>query len=316
MDTNEPEDKMVAVFKSNPGSISSNLAELKIQLDKEMAAYAGAKVTEDNYRDAYNSRSSLKKLETSLDGKQRSMKIEYMLPYEDFLVEYKLMKQSLTDLWADLDTQIKAVDQERINKKRTAIEEMIAERLAKEPEHIEAYIRSCSWAMWVKQWENKGTKFEEAEFEFNGFVDSIKANYEIMATHGQYAQQIMEKYAEKGSLTDALKLGKKLEEDAKAFQAVQDRIKAAEQTAPKVNTSIWSEPPTREPEPEVKQPKPEPVEEFPHDFCYPYPEVTDEKSKTVVKVAFTITGPAFMVKWVIAVADIMGVTVERFNPSK
>jgi hypothetical protein len=311
MDQQE-QNEMVVVINAVPGSITENFKALKAQLDTEMEKYQGATVSKDTYRDAYKSRADLKKMIDALETKRKSVKRDYLIPYEVFESEYKVMLTSLNNTWANLDKQIKDIDQELVEEKKTSILEMINERLAKEPEHIERFVRSNDWAMWNKKWENKGTKFDDVVFEFETNVKGIKDDFELLSAHGIYSPQMLERYKQDGDLSACLKLERKLISEAEAFQVQQERINAA--------TTATSQAPAKAPAtaPEealvIHTPWPAPIET--HDFVYPYPSPASDKEKTQVKVAMTLEGPAYAIKWLLDVADIVNVSHERFNPNK
>lgn len=306
----QEQNEMVVVINAVPGSITENFKALKAQLDAEMEKYQGATVSKETYRDAYKSRADLKKMIDALETKRKSVKRDYLIPYEVFESEYKIMITSLNDTWTNLDKQIKDIDQELVEEKKITIIEMIDERLAKEPEHIDKFVRSCNWAMWSKKWENKGTKFEDVVFEFENNVKGIKGDFELISAHDPYAPQMLERYTQDGDLSACLRLERKLISDAEAFAAQQEKINAQEvaKAAAMQKQSIFEEPLV------IHAIKQEPAET--HDFVYPYPSPASDKEKTQVKVAMTLEGPAYAIKWLMDVADIVNVSHERFNPNK
>jgi hypothetical protein len=300
---------VVVDIQAMPGSITDNFAQYKEQLDREMQPYQGAVVVEANYRDAYKSRADLKKVIDALETKRKAVKRDYLMPYDEFEAKYKYMVASLTDTWRRLDEQIKSFDQKKLEEKTRDINEMIDERLAKEPDYIDKLVRSCPFAMWDKSWENKTTSMKEITSVFEERVESIKDHYVIISEYGEFAPEMLEFYTKSGSITDTLRMGSKLKERKANYELTLQKARAVA-----AQPSVFDNVPMETQEIQMRQPQPEPHPNRTIVLDEPFP--ANEKEKTVVKVAMTLSGPAFTIKWLMDAADLVGISHERFNPNK
>ncbi len=302
--------QMVVVdIQAMPGSITDNFAQYKEQLDREMQPYQGAVVVEANYRDAYKSRADLKKVIDALETKRKAVKRDYLMPYDEFETKYKYMITSLTDTWKSLDEQIKSFDQKKVEEKTQAINEMIDERLAKEPEYIDKLVRSCPFAIWDKSWENKTTSMREIISIFEERVSSIKDHYVLISEYGEFAPEMLEFYTRSGSITDTLRQGSKLKERKASYELTLQKARAVA-----AQPSVFDDVPQRTEE--VPRPQPKTDAAIGRSIVLDEPFPANEKEKTVVKVAMTLGGPAYTIKWLMDAADLVGISHERFNPNK
>ncbi len=303
--------QMVVVdIQAMPGSITDNFAQYKEQLDREMQPYQGAVVVEANYRDAYKSRADLKKVIDALETKRKAVKRDYLMPYDEFETKYKYMITSLTDTWKSLDEQIKSFDQKKVEEKTQAINEMIDERLAKEPEYIDKLVRSCPFAIWDKSWENKTTSMREIISIFEERVSSIKDHYVLISEYGEFAPEMLEFYTKSGSITDTLRQGSKLKERKASYELTLQKARAVA-----AQPSVFDDVLPRDTQ-EIQRPQPQPEPLPSRTIVLDEPSPANEKEKTVVKVAMTLSGPAFTIKWLMDAADLVGISHERFNPNK
>ncbi|NCA74593.1 MAG: DUF1351 domain-containing protein, partial [Gammaproteobacteria bacterium] len=297
--------QMVVVdIQAMPGSITDNFAQYKEQLDREMQPYQGAVVVEDNYRDAYKSRADLKKVIDALETKRKAVKRDYLMPYDEFEAKYKHMITSLTDTWKALDEQIKGFDQKKVEEKTQAINEMIDERLSKEPDYIEKLVRSCPFAIWNKSWENKTTSMREITSFFEERVSSIKEHYVLISEYGEFAPEMLEFYTKSGDITDTLRQGSKLKERKASYDLTLQKARAVA-----AQPSVFDDVPQRTET--IPLPKEKPVLSPKSTIVLDEPFPANEKETTVVKVAMTLSGPAYTIKWLMDAADLVGISHER-----
>ena len=121
-------------IKSTLGTITSNLKEVKARLDEEFKDSIEKKITKDEFAIAKKSLADARKLYKALEEKRKSIKKDWNTPYVEFEKEYKEATESLTKYANNLKEQIEIFEREETEKKLAKIQEIIDERLEKEPQ--------------------------------------------------------------------------------------------------------------------------------------------------------------------------------------
>ena len=98
------------IVTPQPGSMISNVAELKAWVDKAAEPYLGQLITEEQAKFAKKDLADLRKLRTALEDERKRAKAIIMKPYTDFEALYKEALASLDQAIAGIDTQVKEIE--------------------------------------------------------------------------------------------------------------------------------------------------------------------------------------------------------------
>lgn len=104
-----------------------NYAELKKQLTEALESYKGRVYTEDDIGSAKRDRASLNKLADAIDSKRKEMKAFYLKPYEEFEAQAKELTALVKEQAAEIDAQVKAVEDARKAEKQEQIKQLYAD---------------------------------------------------------------------------------------------------------------------------------------------------------------------------------------------
>ena len=104
--------------------ISWNYEELKRKLESGLVTYKGRVYTDSTIVDAKKDRANLNKLADAIDGKRKEMKAKYLQPYEEFEKQAKELVAMVKAQSLEIDTQVKAYEQVKKDKKLEQIKEV------------------------------------------------------------------------------------------------------------------------------------------------------------------------------------------------
>lgn len=106
-----------------------NYDELKAWITESLAKYKGLIYTEDSVAQAKKDRATLNKLVDAIDTARKEKKAQYLAPYEEFERQAKELAALVKEQAAAIDTQVKAFDEDRKNKKLEDIRAIYAEKI-------------------------------------------------------------------------------------------------------------------------------------------------------------------------------------------
>lgn len=203
-----------------PGVITNNFPEIRDAMRADLEQYRGIEFTEESAKEAKKLLAQLRKYPNEIDSRRRQSKKDWMTPFTKFEDEVKKFVEEMNEVIVPIEAQVAKFEQKRIEQKRIEIDEEKMERLAKEEEHVEAYIRKLTWFDDPK-WENSSTSMAKIRREIDEKVLQIKSDLEALDVFGEGnadANAIALHYQRTGSLAESITLKKQLE------QAEADRI--------------------------------------------------------------------------------------------
>jgi len=255
-----------------PGVITNNFPEIRDAMRADLEQYRGVEFTEESAKDAKKLLAQLRKYPNEIDSRRKQSKKDWMSPFTKFEDEVKEFVDEMNEIITPIEQQVAQFEQKRIDQKRIEIDEEKMERLAKEEEHIEAYIRKLTWFDNPK-WENSSVSMTRIRREIDEKVAGIKADLEALDVFGEgnaNANAIALHYQRTGSLAESIALKKQLE------QAESDRL--ARENAKK--------------EQEIEQPKENPHRtigtEEPPKFMQEKQETVEVKDDPIIEAKFRV----------------------------
>lgn len=266
--------------------ITSNLKEVKARLDKELEGLLDKKITKEELPKAKKSLADARKIYLEIDKKRKSIKREILKPYDNIEVEFENATESLTKYANNLKKQIEVFEKEETEKKLAKIQEIIDERLEKEPQSTKDFIKKISWFEDSK-WANKTISFKKITEQVDASVTQISNDLIVLSQQpDEIYGALLEEYRRNGMITNALILKdrllaeieqtKRMKEEAERQYALeqerrkQEAIKKPVQE-PEVEMPIINDPVVEKPieEPEVEMP----IENDPHELFEDYQSV-------------------------------------------
>jgi len=292
---------LVPVIQIVNGSIQENLSVIETRVKEIADQYTGLVVTD--IKEAKDTVASLRKLSKAINDEKIRAKKVYLAPFEAIEERVKAIGALIAAPVAEIDSQIKTAEQKVKDDRAKLIDDMLG-GAARAIGLSERIFSQCSWRIdqrWTNEeyWTAKGNpagKLTE-EIESNAALcrDGINS---ILATAGEFADQILPIFMESGKLALALStLEAKKQAKAQAEELRRSRetpvapkiepepavvvpvevaaVPAEEATVPVKAAIVPVEEPEeipafmREPEPEIV-PEPEPESELPA-FMRPEP---------------------------------------------
>lgn len=134
-----------------------NLDELKARASEIASKSEGLVVTTETLTESKKERADLNKLRTAISDKRIEVKKEYLKPLEKFEADMNSVQDEVTRVWAEIDREIKEVEDEERKSKTKKIEKLIKEHGKGLPIEIEKswLNKSMTEARLVKEIENK-----------------------------------------------------------------------------------------------------------------------------------------------------------------
>lgn len=203
------------VTKKNIGEISINYDELKQELDKALNKYKGILVTEDTVTLAKKDKALLNKVAKAINDRKIELKKEFLAPYEDIENQIKELIGMITNITADIDSQIKAFDEKDKTRKKESINEMWTD-LMKNEDLPFLSLEAC----FDERWLNKSFTLVNIVSEMKLFIQQTKQELSILSDmfEGEELLSAKSKYYQTIDLYDTL-------EKMKLEKTIKDSIK-------------------------------------------------------------------------------------------
>lgn len=144
-------DELILNVKQNPGVIELNFDEIEAALDKKLEEYKGAVFTEESKTFAKKEVASLRKFKTKFEDARKSVKREWMKPYDEFEKRMKQLTAKIDDPINLINSQIEEFEQKRIAERREEIQKIYQELIGDMAEYCELR------RIYDPKWENATT---------------------------------------------------------------------------------------------------------------------------------------------------------------
>lgn len=203
-----------------PGVISVQCDELKVQLESKMNEYMETVFTEDTKKDAKSDLAELRKLKKAVNDRKTEVKDQYMKPYSEFEERVKELVELIDKPINYIDGQVKQFEEKRVNEKNEAIRKAYEEIV---PEELKDYIPLER--IYGSKWKNTGTALKTIRQEIESEV--VKTNSEIAAiraTNSDEVEHALNVYMADRSLVAAMRI-------ITSYEAYKGKIKEQEREA-------------------------------------------------------------------------------------
>lgn len=209
------------------GRILTNASELKERLAEYLADYKTAVFTEESKPILRAELAGLRKLRKAVDDRRKEVKEQSMRPYKEFEEEVKELLSAIDEPIKNLDSQLKEIEEVRIQKKKSAIEAVYKDIVMAGGMGDFLPLES----IYSRKWENASTTIKAVKEEMQEIVD--KACSELSIIQGMQSdvkEEAVELYKKTRNLTAAMAHINTYESNkAKALAAEEERRKAEEE---------------------------------------------------------------------------------------
>ena len=116
--------ELEVVAKQTAGKIDCNLDEIKDAVALQMTAYKELEVTESNIAERKSDLATLRKIYKAVDDKRKSIKKEFLQPYEEFEAQVKDVLSVINEPIGLIDGKLKEFDAKRVEEKQAHLHEL------------------------------------------------------------------------------------------------------------------------------------------------------------------------------------------------
>lgn len=208
----------------NSGSIVTNTEELKEQLSAKMAEYENAIFTEESKAIAKAELAGLRKLREAVENRRKEIKVQCMIPYNEFEKEVKELTAIIDKPIQLIDGQLKEMEAERVRKKKEAIEALYQEVVAEAADYLPLN------DIYDNKWENAGTSMKKIREAMEELVVKTVSEISIIKNNVSDARdEALRIYKDTRNLAKALEHINVYEENKKKVLELENAKKEQEE---------------------------------------------------------------------------------------
>ena len=196
--------------------VKFNKEEIKAEISKRMQYYSNITVTEESMKDSKKDLAELRKFRDSFEIKRKELKKKFLKPYEEFEKEYKEIIELIDQPLNLISIQLEKLEIEQKQVKKDKIKKYY-EKEAKDILDLIPFEK-----IFKEKWLNKTTSSKSICDEISEIIKNFKTGYDTIKNLNQkYEKQIIDKFIQTLDLQVALAEGKRLEEQDKKVNVVE-----------------------------------------------------------------------------------------------
>lgn len=190
--------------------VKFNKEEIMNEISNRMQYYSNIEVTEETMKESKTDLANLRKFRDSFEEKRKELKKKFLKPYEDFEKEYKEIIELIDRPLNLINAQLQKLEFEQKETKKKNIK-LYYDKQSKDIVELVPFER-----IFKDKWLNKTCTTKSIKDEIAEFVKSFKCGYETIKNLKQkYEKQIIDKFIQTFDLSVALAEGKRLEQQEK-----------------------------------------------------------------------------------------------------
>lgn len=225
--------------------ITTNFEAVKEWLSAELAPYASMVVTPDAIPGAKKTRAEIRKVGDSIDSQRKAIKRLWMKPYEDYEAQCKQLTGIVGEAVANIDGQIKAMENEAKEQKRQRLESLFIEKSA----DISDYISFDD--IFDSKWLNATYNEIDAANDIVRQIETVRDSLAVIRNlDSPYEAAMLSEFSKTHSLPKAMQEGKRLE----AIQKAEEERKAKEAADAFEQAEVGPQEESEEAEPVISSP--------------------------------------------------------------
>ena len=195
---------------------------MKEWLSETLAPYKTMIVTPDAISDAKKDRASIRKVAESIDAQRKAIKKEWMKPYDEYERQCKELTGIVGEAVSNIDSQIKAMENELKWAKRQKLEQFFSEN----SEDVADYVSFSD--VFDPRWLNSTFREDDATAAIEARLDTVRQDLDtIRGMESPYEAVMLAEYSRSRDLRTAIQEAKRLE----AIQRAEEERKAREAEA-------------------------------------------------------------------------------------
>lgn len=209
--------------------VKFNKEEIKAEISKRMQYYSNITVTEESMKDSKQDLAELRKFKDSFEIKRKELKKKFLKPYEDFEKEYKEIINLIDQPLNLISIQLEKLEVEQKQVKKDKIKRYY-EKEAKEILELVTFEK-----IFKEKWLNKTASSKSICQEIATIIKNFHTGYDTIKNLNQkYEKQIIDKFIQTLDLQVALAEGKRLEEQDKKVNVIEQTKKEQQETEDKI----------------------------------------------------------------------------------
>lgn len=161
-------EELILNVKQNPGVIELNFDEIEAALDKKLEEHKGAVFTEESKTFAKKEVASLRKFKAKFEDARKSVKREWMRPYDDFEKRMKQLTAKIDEPINLINSQIAEFEQKRKAERQEEIRKIYQELIGDMAEYCELS------RIYDPKWENATTTLKSIKESISASVESTR----------------------------------------------------------------------------------------------------------------------------------------------
>lgn len=191
--------ELMLKINQNPGSIQMNFDELENALDAKLAEYKGAVFTAESKDIGKAELASLRKFKKEFDDARKSIKREWMKPYDEFEARMKVLLAKIDEPIGLIDSQLKEFEENRKAEKRAKISEAYCELIGEMGEYIPLD------RIFDPKWENATVSMKSIKEAIFSIVESTKNDIAaISSMQSDAVKDALDIYKNTRNVSDAI----------------------------------------------------------------------------------------------------------------
>lgn len=221
--------------------IDTNFEAVKEWLTETLAPYESMVVTPDAIADAKRDRANIRKVADSIDSQRKTIKKMWLKPYDEYEAKCKELTGIVSRAVANIDGQIKSMENEVKEQKRQELENFFTENVG----DLADYIRFAD--IYDPRWLNATFSADEARNIILGKLDDTAADLETLrGMDSPYESVMLAEYSKSRDLRKAMAEAKRLEaiQRAEEERRAREAESVLEQETEPVEEPVNAPPPT------------------------------------------------------------------------
>lgn len=216
--------ELEVVVKQTAGKIDCNLGEIKDAIALQMTAYKELEVSEDNIAERKSDLATLRKIYKAVDDKRKSIKKEFLKPYEEFEAQVKDVLSVINEPIGLIDSKLKEFDAQRVEEKQTHLHELYEANI----EDLADYLPYEKVAK--PQWNNKSYDDKDIIYDISEMKTKVRVAIEtIKALQSEIEDELLELIKNNDfDITKAIQRNTQYMQDKAKIEAKVERKPSAE----------------------------------------------------------------------------------------
>lgn len=234
--------ELVLNIKQDPGVIDLNFDEIEKALDERLAEYKGAVFTEKSKTIAKKEVANLRKLKAEFEDARKSVKREWMKPYDVFEARMKQLTIKIDEPINLINEQIEEFERQRREARRVRIKEIYNDLIGDMSEYCEL------GRIYEPKWENATTTEKMIKESISSAVESARTA--VRAISGMQSEAVgkaldiyresydmaksidyINKYEQQGAEIMSREEERRRAEEKRKWQEEEERVRASERIA-------------------------------------------------------------------------------------